>query len=182
MSKKQKWICWLGAINILIYGHLYHESKKQDIFGARTVVIYNIEAEAPKPAQNPAEATNLTLATIQGVAKDENMDWKILYAICEEESRGCKSQHEIGDGGDSWGWFQINHPAHPEITRDEAYDLAWSARWTAERLKHYAEQGGWDYAIRKHNGNADLNFGKWAASYQATYAYLGRVKNNILNL
>lgn len=136
---------------------------------------------ASAPVAEAAKQPETTLDTIKRVASEENVDWKILMGICMEESRGC-SHGEVGDGGDSIGWFQINKPWDRNVTVEEAHNLEFSARWTAKRLKQYAAKGGWDYAIRKHNGNADYNFGTWKASYARTEQYLARVKENIKTL
>ena len=34
----------------------------------------------------------------------------------------------------SWGTFQINLDWHPEVTKEQACDLIWSANWTADRI------------------------------------------------
>lgn len=179
-------VCWALAV---IVGYLaivgLQNVLVQVLNAKRTIVIVNPNALTyAEPTQTYAETAEpgSNKAVIQRVAQEENIDWKVLYGICMEEARGCTSYDGNGDNGQSWGWFQINHPSHPEVTKEQATDLAWSAHWTAQRLKAYAEKGGWEYAIRKHNGNADLATGKWAQSFNATLAYLARVKNNIAEL
>jgi hypothetical protein len=160
--------------------------KGHELLTATRIVTFTNEAQAsqsiePIKVENAVQVKNEPMRIIQTVASEEKIDWKVLYGICMEESRGCQ-YGEVGDNGDSWGWFQINHPANPNVTKEQAHDLTFSARWTAKRLKHYASIGGWDYAIRKHNGNADYDFGKWQDSFQATLRYLDRVKSNIQSL
>jgi hypothetical protein len=87
-------------------------------------------------------------SVLKKVGFEEGVDWKILKAICLTES-GCNSDR-IGDGGDSWGAFQINKPSHPTLTREQAYDFEWSARWTARHLKPYANDIS--LAFKAHNG------------------------------
>ncbi len=188
LSKIDKFrlVFWLVALDILAWWVV--GSMVWGVFTEKRVIsISKADFEesyiqAPETTENPTEPSFDPKKTIYRVAKEENIDWKVLYAICMEESRGCTSPKELGDGGQSRGYFQIYKTAHPEITDEQAYDLGWSARWTAKRLKKYAEIGGWDYAIRKHNGNADINEGKWKASYQMTADYLVRIKKNIKSL
>lgn len=86
---------------------------------------------------------------IQKVAEKEGIDWKILYAICLKES-GCHTER-VGDGGKSYGPFQIHTGYHPSITWEQATDLEWAAEWTAKRLKRYAHLGELEM-VRSHNG------------------------------
>lgn len=37
----------------------------------------------------------------------------------------------LGDHGTSYGIAQIHAPAHPEVTREQAYDGIWSINWAA---------------------------------------------------
>lgn len=151
---------------------------KQYVFVNDVLASSERVAKIVAPVEKKPETTE---DTIKRVATEEGVEWKILMGICMEESRGC-SHGEIGDSGDSIGWFQINKPWDRNVTVEQAHDLEFSARWTAKRLKQYAGKGGWDYAIRKHNGNADYNFGSWKASYARTEQYLARVKENIKTL
>ncbi len=87
-------------------------------------------------------------AILKRVANQEGVDWKLLKAICMTESH-CRPE-AIGDGGDSWGAFQINKPAHPTLTIEQATDIEWSARWTAKHSKPYADNIA--LACKAHNG------------------------------
>ena len=86
---------------------------------------------------------------IKKVAEKEGIDWKILYAICKKESN-CTA-NRVGDGGRSFGAFQIHTGYHPSITWEQATDLEWAAEWTAKRLKRHAHLGEYTM-IRSHNG------------------------------
>ena len=41
----------------------------------------------------------------------------------------------IGDGGHSFGLFQIHLPSHPSVTRDQALDPEWAVEWAAQKFK-----------------------------------------------
>jgi hypothetical protein len=41
----------------------------------------------------------------------------------------------VGDGGDSFGIFQIHLPSHPTVTAEEALDAVWAIQWSAEKFK-----------------------------------------------
>ena len=181
---------WLGVAIIAIYSWIIPEYV--DMFtGTRTIIIYNTpqahaEGSNLAPATQTAPIDTSVLGTVKRVAKDENIDWKVLYGICLKES-GCKipdcsKVDGACDGYKSAGYFQIHLPKHSDVDQAKASDIEWSARWTAKRLKKYAAIGGWDYAIRKHNGNADIATGEWAKSYRMTAEYLQDVKGIIASL
>ena len=107
------------------------------------------EAGATPNRSTPASVDGI----LQKVGVEEGVDWKLLKAICLTES-GCKnpdcSIKGNCDNGDSWGAFQINKPAHPTLTLDQATDFEWASRWTAKHGKAYAN----DPALfcKNHNG------------------------------
>lgn len=80
------------------------------------------------------------------------IDWKHLKAICTIESN-C-DPIAVGDKGRALGAFQIHIGHNPEVTPEQAFDFAWSAEWTANRLvRHgYLEQFI-SRSIAKHNGS-----------------------------
>ena len=189
-QKRIKIMLWLGVAIIAIYSWIIPEYV--DMFtGTRTIIIYNTpqahaEGSNLAPATQTAPIDTSVLGTVKRVAKDENIDWKVLYGICLKES-GCKipdcsKVDGACDGYKSAGYFQIHLPKHSDVDQAKASDIEWSARWTAKRLKKYAAIGGWDYAIRKHNGNADIATGEWAKSYRMTAEYLQDVKGIIASL
>lgn len=94
------------------------------------------------------EADSHSVTLIKKVAEEEGIDWKLLYAICKVESN-CTPE-TIGDHGDSWGAFQINKPAHPTLTQKEAFDIEWSAKWTANHGKAYKDNP--NLFFKNHNG------------------------------
>lgn len=101
------------------------------------------------------------LLTIKKVAKEEGVDWKVLYAIGEKESQ--YQPNRIGDThlpNPSIGYFQINTWYHKDVTREQANDLEWSARWTAKRLQRNAWRG-LEEMIRSHNGLVADHHNDW---------------------
>ncbi len=109
-----------------------------------TVLAQKDESEIPLVNQNEWRVN-----TIKRIAKEYGIDWKIIAAICKKESR-CDSSR-IGDNGRSIGAYQINRPAHPDVTIENAKDFEWSTDFTANRLKKN-EWMGEDEMIRSHNG------------------------------
>jgi len=84
---------------------------------------------------------------VKKVAENEGVDWKILWAICKVET-GCINKP--GDGGKSYGAFQIHLPSHPDITPAQANNFEWAATWTAQHLKKYKDDPS--MAFKCHNG------------------------------
>lgn len=108
----------------------------------------NDDREDVKPAVEQIVATdNSYLGIIKRVAGEEGIDWKVLYSIAVVETR-C-NPNAIGDGGNSYGAFQIYLPAHPTITKKQATDFEWSARWTAKRIAKYSDL---NLQFKQHNG------------------------------
>lgn len=117
------------------------EAVKASLYVAPVVEAADIEFAASNPEK-----------TVKKIASEEGIDWKVLWAIYQKESQGdCQ---RIGDGhlkNPSIGCYQINQGYHPQITMEQATDLEWSSRWTAQRLKKH-ESLGLDEMIRSHNG------------------------------
>lgn len=40
-----------------------------------------------------------------------------------------------GQREDSWGIFQIHLPDHPDVSREEAMDIEFATKWSAEQFK-----------------------------------------------
>jgi soluble lytic murein transglycosylase-like protein len=63
-----------------------------------------------------------------------------LYKISEEVMNvviRCESGYDpnaLGDGGESRGLTQINKPAHPNISDEQAFDIEFSLNFLAENL------------------------------------------------
>lgn len=100
-------------------------------------------------ARKVASPDRAAIETIQKVARETETDWKLLWSICQVESH-CDTD-QIGDGGKSYGAFQIFQPVH-KGTSKLAFDLEWSARWTAEHGKDYKDNPAMFF--KKHNGIA----------------------------
>jgi hypothetical protein len=95
-------------------------------------------------------ASASSIETLKKVAKEEGVDWKLLQAICLTESN-CHSDR-VGDGGTSYGAFQIHLPVHSNISKNQAFDFEWSARWTARHGKQFADNP--PMFCKAHNGIA----------------------------
>ena len=55
-----------------------------------------------------------------------------LNAVIKCESGGDKNA--VGDFGTSFGLVQIHLPSHPELTKDQAFDPAFSIRYLAKKI------------------------------------------------
>lgn len=109
--------------------------------------------KAPKASESSMSTTSPVIRAsdaeaIKQVAEKYGLDWKILMGICIKESN-CNPDR-VGDGGKSYGAFQIHQKYHPG-TIDCAKDLKCSAEWTAKRLKRHAHLGESEM-VRSHNG------------------------------
>lgn len=61
------------------------------------------------------------------------VDSQIAQGVVKRESSfNCKS---VGDGGTSYGCWQIHLPAHPEVTKEQAKDPVFSTQWSLNEIK-----------------------------------------------
>ncbi|MFA5993336.1 MAG: hypothetical protein WC823_00080 [Parcubacteria group bacterium] len=127
-----------------------------------TVVIYNnspIEAARAETLETATveekeEKTSYAIEIVKKIAKEEGIDWKLVYAVCLKES-GCKipncsKARGNCDGLQSMGPYQIHKPSHPDITEAQANDLAWSTRWTIRHGIRYQDNPA--LFFKNHNG------------------------------
>jgi len=104
---------------------------------------------------------------MQNVGGDVGIDWRMLYAISEQESSFGK--HLSGDNGKSAGWYHIYHVNTCEyrltdkcINADDRLDFEKATYWTAKRLKRHESLGLFEMA-RSHNGLVSNHSNDWYA-------------------
>lgn len=94
------------------------------------------------------------IVTLEGDRKNDTLVGvdieKLLRAICLVESN-CDS-NRIGDGGKSYGAFQIHLPSHPTITKEQAMNYTWAKDWTLQHCKKYLDNPA--LFAKCHNGIA----------------------------
>lgn len=93
-----------------------------------TIEIVNEPIETPTPVPTP-RLVQLILDT----AAAHKIDGERFLATARCES-GLKSD-AIGDGGNSYGLFQIHLPAHPNVTAEQALDPNFAVEWSAQKFK-----------------------------------------------
>lgn len=129
-----------------------------------------LNSEKPKIAEVAKESVEVM---IRRIAKEECDKQKLgdycvddLVAIGYTESRfDC---NVIGDGGKSFGCFQIHRGWHPDVSVAQAKDLKFAINWTLNRMVHYGYPTMRSYSIMKHNGTPGT---------VKTKAYLATVNN-----
>jgi hypothetical protein len=97
--------------------------------------------------------------TIKRIAGKHNVDWKMAYAICFQETGcnpeiDCSRQYGLCDNGESFGAWQINKPWKKNIAIEQALDFEWATEWSILRLKRHESLGQYEQ-IRSHNGLYD---------------------------
>ena len=131
---------WSWAIAIQAYSELDNGIiQTTEYIIKEKEIIREIEKECPRPITKQD--------TVKRIAEEEGVDWRIVWAICKVESN-C-NPIRIGDGGQSYGAFQIHKPSHPDIAIEQMKNFEWSARWTAKRIKKYEDI---NLAFKQHNG------------------------------
>lgn len=103
----------------------------------------NIEWEIKEePATQPSQLDKVILApktkleiieflklTAEKNEIDSNKFLKV--AICESGL----NPNAVGDGGYSYGLWQIHSPSHPTVNKEMAFDVVKSTEWAAEKFK-----------------------------------------------
>jgi hypothetical protein len=126
-------------------------------------------AEEAKPEPTPQPTPEPKPKTNQEIIRETAIKYEVaphdLLAIAQvESSYNCDS---VGDGGGSYGCFQINikdsyingryhKAAHAWVTPEQAKDVTWAADWTAKRLIAKGYQANRERAIRMHNGDPTI--------------------------
>ena len=105
------------------------------------------------------EPPPLTMELVQSVdeiiadaCSNKDLDeqcFKDVKAIAIQESG--INELAVGDSGASHGAFQINKPAHPEITLKQAQDMKFASNWTVGYLIDNGYPEHRTYAIQCHN-------------------------------
>lgn len=76
------------------------------------------------------------IAFILKTARQYGVDEKKFLDVAICESGLIPQQSKIIHNGrreNSWGIFQINLTAHPEVTKEQAMDIEWSTLWAAQQ-------------------------------------------------
>ena len=110
-------------------------------------------------------------------ASEKACAWAGLGKTCVEDLMGISyaetrsfNYKAQGDGSQSWGLHQIHLGYHPDVTKEQALDPYWSAKWTIKRLISKGYLVDRDYAIQSHNGTPNK---------EKTLAYLSVVNEYI---
>ena len=85
-----------------------------------------IEYEQPSP-QKPLAQVIVEVAYLHEIDAGRFL----RTAKCESSLNPSK----VGDGGESFGLFQIHLPSHPTVTREMALDPMWAIEWSAEKFR-----------------------------------------------
>ena len=107
------WISYTNSDTIVYY---YGETKEE------------VAEITSLPKQTTPEQIKLSLVN---VSKKYGLD-ETFIKIAECESG--LSPNVIGDGGLSFGLWQIHLPSHPEVTKEQALDPEWATEWAVKKF------------------------------------------------
>lgn len=116
-------------------------------FADAPVLIEEVESESQAVSSLPPSAE-----IVKPIADKYGVDWRLVYSVCKVESN-CNSDR-IGDGGNSYGAYQIYLPAHPDITVEQAKNFEWATEWTIKHGLRYKENP--QLFCKNHNGIAKV--------------------------
>lgn len=104
--------------------------------------------ERPSPTMPPTEVPSPTptvketpRSSSKQVVKQLILDTAVAYGIDGERflaTAMCESglrTDAVGDGGRSYGIFQIHLPAHPTVSKEQAFDPKFAVDWSAKNFK-----------------------------------------------
>jgi hypothetical protein len=147
------------------------------------ITVAHAQEAKPEPSPTPTPKPKTVQEIIKEAAIKYDVATEDLLAIATIESGyNCKS---IGDGGGSYGCFQINikdstisgrfhKAAHPDVSAEQAMNPEWSAEWTARRLIAKGYKTNRKRAIRMHNGDPTIT--KTEIYYNSVNAAAMRIK------
>lgn len=111
------------------------------------------------------------------IAKEKQVDPEIVLAIAEHESGYNPEAEAISPYKRSYGMYQINLKAHPDVTIEQAKDPEFSTHWTVENLISHGYPEDKFEAVARHNGS-----GSKAEIYaRRVLERAGRIKAEELN-
>lgn len=125
-------------------------STERESAGANQVV-----EKVASPEVRGEEQSSPTVQIIQKIAKEEGIDWKLVYAVCLKESGcnpeiNCEKQYGRCDDGQSFGAYQIYNPTFDPKIKRLAENFEEATRWT---IKHgYRFKDDPALFFKNHNG------------------------------
>jgi hypothetical protein len=133
----------------------------------------------PKPKPQPSNPGDLSCTKtnaqkyVNQKAKEIGLQWQIAYGVVRQESNWDCTPGT--DGAGSYGLWQINLPAHPNISWECAHDLVCSTNWAAPHLNYLIDT----YGLR--NGLAAYNAGAGGMRAGKGFVYADEVIHRINN-
>ena len=133
----------------------------------------------PQPKPQPSNPGDLSCGKsnsrdyVSQKATQISLQWQIAYAVVRQESNWSCTPGT--DGAGSYGLWQINLPAHPNISWDCAHDLVCSTNWAVPHLKYLIDT----YGLR--NGLAAYNAGVGGMRAGNGFIYADEVTHRISN-
>lgn len=120
----------------------------------------------PKPVPKPTTQTDglpcdkgTAQSYVQTKSGEIGLQWQYAYAVVRQESGWDCTPGT--DGAGSKGLWQINLPAHPNISYACATDLVCSTNWAAPHLKYMIDTYGLRNGLAAYNaGAAGMKTGK----------------------
>jgi len=135
----------------------------------------------PKPLPTNTGALPCDKTTAQKYVNQKatqiGLQWQIAYAVVRQESHW--KCNPGTDGAGSIGLWQINLPAHPNISYGCATDLVCSTNWAAPHLKYMVDTYGLRGGLAAYNAGA----GGMRAGKGFVYAdeVINRINNNLFD-
>lgn len=115
----------------------------------------DVPKPAPKPVQRFSEPPQYQKDAIAKLCQErfsgpmQEQCYHDMLAIVWVESRW--QENQVGDGGASFGSFQIYTVVHTSITPKMANDFNFAARWTLNRMQHHGYPKYRTWALGSHN-------------------------------
>jgi soluble lytic murein transglycosylase-like protein len=101
------------------------------LFTPSTIAV-KVEVEEA-PIEKPYLAPKTVVEVIVETARLHAIDEKKFLAVAKCESS--LNPSAVGDGGKSYGLFQIHLPSHPDVSKEDALNQVWASEWAAKKFK-----------------------------------------------
>ncbi len=104
---------------------------------------------------DPVEKENYQIAVIKRISKEQKIDWKLVYAVCLQESGcnpklDCEKQYGLCDSGLSFGAYQIYNPTLNPERKSMAENFEEATLWTIQHGYRFKDNP--ELFFKNHNG------------------------------
>lgn len=177
MCTRRCGIAILTLLTMLIAAVVLAQQPKKSEQQFTGKINFTIKEEVKEQPKGEPKKEETTQKKIVRIAREKQVEPEIVLAIAEQESGYDPNAEAITPYEESYGLYQINLLAHPEVTIEQAKDVEFSTRWTIDNLIGHDYPDDTFNAVARHNGSGP----KAIAYARKVMERAGRIKAEIEN-